>query len=174
MYCSFPSIRNQKQFFSQASKSAKPRKNIALLRDPDISGNFSNKLDLLLSDDPHTNDVNEIESILTGAILKASESEVPKIELKTRKSPWANDEFLTLLKKRRACKDPVELKELGKSIKKLRNKLKNDYFSDLAENINTVAEARKVEEEFRLCKTYNMHKPTDTKLITSEKLTCVF
>ena len=127
MSCSFPSIRSQKQFFSQTSKSAKPRKNISLLRDPDISGNFSNKLDYLLSDDPPTNDdVNEIESILTDAILKASESEVPKIELKTRKSPWANDEFLSLLEKRLACKDPVELKELGKSIKKLRNKLKND------------------------------------------------
>ena len=98
MSCSFPSIRSQKQFFSQTSKSAKPRKNISLLHDPDISGNFSNKLDFLLSDDPSTNDVNEIESILTGAILKASESEVPKIELKTRKSHWANDEFLSLLK----------------------------------------------------------------------------
>ena len=135
---------------------------------------FLINLIFLLSDDPSTNDVNEIESILTDAILKASESEVPKIELKTRKSPWANDEFLSLLEKRRACKDPVELKEVGKSIKKLRNKLKNDYFLDLAENINTVAEARKVEEEFRLCKSYNMHKPTDTKLITSEKLTEFF
>ena len=94
--------------------------------------------------------------------------------MKTKKSPWANEEFLSLLEKRRACKDPVALKELGKSIKKLRNKLKNDYFSDLAENINTVAETRKVEEEFRLCKSYNMHKPTDTKLITSEKLTEFF
>ena len=75
---------------------------------------------------------------------------------------------------RRACKDPLELKELGKSIRKLRNKLKNDYFSNLAENINTVAEARKVEEEFRLCKSYEMHKPTDTKLISSEELTEFF
>ena len=56
----------------------------------------------------------------------------------------------------------------------MRNKLKNDYFSDLAENINTVAEARKVEEEFRLCKSYNMHKTKDTKLISSEKLTEFF
>ena len=60
---------------------------------------FLINLIFLLSDDPSTNDVNEIESILTDAILKASESEVPKIELKTRKSPWANEEFLSLLKK---------------------------------------------------------------------------
>ena len=120
------------------------------------------------------NDVNIIESLMTDAILHASEDEVPKIEATTKKSPWANDEFLSLLAKRRACKDPSESKELGKSIKKLRNKLKNDYFSDLAENINTVAEARKVEEEFRLCKSYNMHKTKDTKLISSEKLTEFF
>ena len=44
----------------------------------------------------------------------------------------------------------------------------------MAENINTVAEARKVEEEFRLCKSYEMHKPTDTKLISSEELTEFF
>ena len=33
----------------------------------------------------------------------------------------------------------------GKNIKKLRNKLKNDYFSTLADNINVVGEARKIE-----------------------------
>ena len=50
--CSFPSKRNQKQFFSKVSKPAKPHKNIPLLRDPDVSKLFSNKLDQLLSDDP--------------------------------------------------------------------------------------------------------------------------
>ena len=85
-----------------------------------------------------------------------------------------NDEFLSLIKDRRACKDPDELKLLSKNIKKLRNKLKNDYFLSLANEINTAAEARKIEEEFRLCKNYTMHKNTDTNLISSEKLTDFF
>ena len=93
MSCSFPSKRNQKQFFTQVSKPVKPHKNISLLRNPDVSKLFSNKLDILLNDAPSSNDVNEIESILTDAILQASESEVPKIELFTKKSSWANDEF---------------------------------------------------------------------------------
>ena len=38
------------------------------------------QIDQLLSDDPPTDDVNKIESILTDAILQASEAEVPKIE----------------------------------------------------------------------------------------------
>ena len=96
------------------------------------------------------------------------------LKLRLKNPPWINDEFLSLTKARRACKDPSELKELGKSIKKMRNKLKNEYFSNLARNINTVGEARKIEEEFRLCKSYTMHKHTDTKLITSEKLTEFF
>ena len=53
-------------------------------------------------------------------------------------------------------------------------KLKNDYFLKLANNINTAGEARKIEEEFRLSKNYTMNKHTDTKLITSEKLTEFF
>ena len=69
---------------------------------------------------------------------------------------------------------PSDLKCLGIAIKKMRNKLKNDYFSNLANNINIVGEARKIEEVFRLCKSYTMHKHTDTKLITSEKLTEFF
>ena len=50
----------------------------------------------------------------------------------------------------------------------MRNKLKNDYFSNLANKIDIVCEVRKIEKEFRLCKSYTMHKHTDTKVITSE------
>ena len=78
--------------------------------------------------------------------MEASESTIPKVLPSNKKAPWVNDDFLSLTKKRRTCKDPGELKELGKAIKKMRNKLKNDYFSSLANEINTVAEARKIEE----------------------------
>ena len=59
MSCSFPSKRNQKQFFTQVSRPVKPHKNISLLRNPDVSKLFSNKLDILLNDAPSSNDVNE-------------------------------------------------------------------------------------------------------------------
>ena len=39
------------------------------------------------------------------------------------------------------------LLELNASIRKVRNKLKKDYFSDLASNINFASEVRAVEEE---------------------------
>ena len=72
------------------------------------------------------------------------------------------------------CNDPSILRELGTAIKKLRIKLKNDYFSKLANNINVVSEARNIEEEFRLCKTYTMAKHSDVNLVSSEKLTDYF
>ena len=56
----------------------------------------------------------------------------------------------------------------------MRNKLKNEYFSNLANNINIANEEQKIEEEFRLCKNYTMHKNSDTKLITNEKLSEFF
>ena len=44
----------------------------------------------------------------------------------------------------------------------------------MANNINIASEERKIEEEFRLCKNYNMHKNSQPKLITNEKLTEFF
>ena len=52
----------------------------------------------------------------------------------------------------------------------MRTKLKNDYFSALANNINFASEARKVEEEFRLCRDYRITKNSDQKVISNDKL----
>ena len=175
MSCSLPSKRKQKQFFSHNSKPVKPPKNISsLYNDPEVCNNFSKKLDHLLSEDPPCEDVEIIENLITESINQASESEIQKITPQAKKSPWANDEFLSLISARRSCKDPSKRKELGKNIRKMRNKLKNDYFSDLADDINIVGEARKIEEEFRLCKTYTMHKNKNQNLISSDKLTEFF
>ena len=175
MSCSFPSKRKQKAFFSKVSKPIKAHKDISTLRnDPNVCDNFSNKLDNILNEEPTINDVNIFDNFFTESIIQASESQIPKFTKSSKTSPWANDEFVSLLKARRTCKNPCDLKDLAIAIKKMRHKLKNDYFSKLANNINSVGEARKIEEEFRLCKSYTMHKHTDTKLITSEKLTEFF
>ena len=175
MTCSFPLKRDHKKVFSHYSKPAKPLKVISSLRnDSSVRDNFSSKLDVLLCDEPVFNDVNNFEKFLTDSILDASESEIPKAFSPKRESPWINNDFLSLIKTHRECKDPVIRKNLHSSIKKMRNKLKNDYFSNLANNINIVGEARKIEEEFRLCKSYTMHKNTDVKLISTEKLSAFF
>ena len=142
MSCSLPSKRKQKQFFSHNSKPVKPPKNISsLYNDPEVCNNFSKKLDLLLSEDPPCEDVEIIENLITESINQASESETPKITPQAKKSPWANDEFLSLISARRSCKDPSKRKELGKNIRKMRNKLKNDFLIWLM--ILTLLERRK-------------------------------
>ena len=175
MTCSFPSKRNRKAFFSKASKPSKPYKDISSLRnDPVICNKFSEKMDEIFVDEPSVNDINIFENFFTESIIQASESEIPKILKSSHKCPWTSDEFLSLLEKRKSCNDPSIRRELGISIKKLRTTLRNDYFSKLANNINTSGEARKIEEEFRLCKTYTMTKHSNINLIPSEKLTEFF
>jgi hypothetical protein len=56
----------------------------------------------------------------------------------------------------------------------MRTKLKIDYFLQLANNINTASESRMVEEEFRLCKNYNITKHSDKKIISDNKLSNFF
>ena len=72
-----------------------------------------------MADDPPTNDINLLENILTDSIIGASESKVPEILPSNKKSPWVDDEFLSLTKAHRTCKDPDELKTLSKAIKKM-------------------------------------------------------
>jgi hypothetical protein len=132
MSCSLPSKRKQKQFFSHNSKPVKPPKNISsLYNNPEVCNNFSKKLDHLLSEESPCEDVEIVENLLTESITQASESEIPKIIPKAKKSPWANDEFLSLISARRSWLDPSKRWELGKNIRKVRNKLKNNYFSDI-------------------------------------------
>ena len=175
LYCSFPSLSEQKSFFRKSVKPKKPHSIIKTLIDqPIVCDKFSNKLDAILKDPPILNDVNAFEKLLTDSVRQASDDVIPKRIDTSNNHPWTNVDFINLLEQRRQCKDPKQLRELNVCIRHLRIKLKNNYFSDLAKDINIASEARKVEEEFRLCKTYNMHKNTDANLISTEKLSSFF
>ena len=50
----------------------------------------------------------------------------------------------------------------------MRINLKNDYFSEMAKNIN-LAKVIKVKEEFWFCKNYTMTKNTTKTLMSNEK-----
>ena len=54
--------------------------------------------------------------------------------------------------------------------KKLRDKLKNEYFKKKADAIDLTSEARDVEEEFRLAKNHTSFNKSKKLLIASEKL----
>ena len=175
MSCSFPSTFERKKIFRTVKKGNKPFINIKSLKDnPTICSNFSMELNKLLKKEPIMRDVNSFEKLLTDSVYQASDKEIPKVAKTTNLPPWTNDNLLKLQEQRRKCKDPSILRELNTSIKHMRTKLKNDYFSALANNINLANEARKVEEEFRLCKNYYMTRKSQQKIISNEKLSTFF
>ena len=120
------------------------------------------------------NDVNTFEHSFTESIRQASDDVIKKSSNSSRPCPWTNVEYVNLLEQRRKCKDSVHLREFNLSIKNMRTKLKNNYFSNLENNINFANEARKVEEEFRLCKTYIMSNHSNKQLISNDKLYTFF
>ena len=79
-------------------------------------------MDELFNEEPNINDVNIFDFFLTESIIQASEPDV------SHKCPWTNDEFLSVIEKRRNSNDPSTLRELGTAIKKMRNKLKMIIF----------------------------------------------
>ena len=140
-------------FFHKPTEKRKPYTNIKSLKgDHVIQADFSAKLDRLLEKEPNVADIDQFETSLPETLCEASEEVIPKVTKGSKVYPWTNANFSKLIEQRRNCNDPDMLRELNTSIKKLRTKLTNDYFSNLANNINMASEQRKVEEEFRLCK----------------------
>ena len=74
------------------------------------------------------------------------------------------------MKDLKKCHDRKERRKLQKSIKRRRKKLKNDYYKELADNINAAAEARNVEKEFAIAKNYTTFKTSNKLSISNEKL----
>ena len=156
VHCSFPWKSEQKKFF-QKTLTKKSFTNIKCLKDNrSVCNNFSKKLDDHIIDEPVFDNINTFEKSFSEFIRLACEETIPKTTGSSKITPWINDDLSLLHDEQHLCKEPNRLRELNTSIRKLRNKLKNDYFSDLASNINFASEARAVEEEFRLCKEYRI------------------
>ena len=92
------------------------------------------------------------------------------VSLQKIKEPWEDEELLKMVQSLRTSSGE-ELKHLQKCIKVKRIELKQTYYGRKAESINSAAEARKVEMEFRLAKQHSMHKKSNKISIAKEKLT---
>ena len=90
----------------------------SLKDDPQILDSFSMKLDEILADEPHINDVNTFEQSFTESIRQANDDVIPKSTNSSRPCPWTNINYVNPLEQRRKCKDPVHLRESNLSIKK--------------------------------------------------------
>ena len=94
------------------------------------------------------------EKIVT-TVKESVEEVCPKVDQIKKKEPWEDVTLQQELKKLHSCTDHKETRKLQKKIKDTQKWLKNEYYRELADNINTVAEAREVEKEFAMAKKYH-------------------
>ena len=168
--CCFPYQKEIKKMFKPKQKQT--HYDIKKLRDDkNVVENYSNKLNELLSNADRPNSVDSINDTIVENILKATEVTIPVKTKTTDSKPWANQEFLSLISQRNKCKKQNEWKEMNCKVKKLRDKLKNEYYSLKAKSINEASEARNIEEQFRLAKEYSALSNSNRLLIRPELLT---
>ena len=74
-----------------------------------------------------------------------------------------------MIKQQKTC-SKKSLRSLQRKIKERRKYLKNKFYKAKAEEINSAAEARQVEKEFRLAKNFSMHHQLSNISIPKPKL----
>ena len=110
-----------------------------------------------------------IEDQIVNAIRTAADGKIPPLHRGHEDKPWADEEFLTVLEKRRKSFDTTEIKEQSAQICKLRCKLKSEFCKDKANKINLASEQRDTEEEFRQAKNYCTLSKSRQQTMKTEK-----
>ena len=105
---------------------------------------------------------------ICSSIYDSLDAVFPKIVQSKSSSPWENAELHDLMAKLRKDRNNCALQ---REIREKRNSLKASYYNHKALEINCAAEARQVEKEFQLTKTFSMHKSSSKIDISKEKLT---
>jgi len=168
----FPTKSKRKAIFSKNScVNAHVKPNMQVLRDSeDVRIEYSRRLDDILGQPSSTKSVDELTEDIVSAIHKAAEEKIPSVQRNSDNKPWVDNDFLTLLEKRRKTTNAMERKTLSKEIRKLRIELKSAYYKAKANRINQASEQRNTEEEFRLAKDYSALSKSSRQVIQPEKL----
>ena len=84
--------------------------------------------------------------------------------------PWLNDELSRLIQSQRGLTGS-RLKDRRKEIRRLQNKLQNEYYDEKSRSINHAAEQKQVAREFKVIKKFDkMHSGRGKLMISNEKL----
>ena len=134
----------------------KPKPNVSLLHQNNETAKlYSEHLDTKLDPDNIPTDMDKLCQHICSSIHESLDAACPKFVQSKSSSPWENAELHELMAKLR--KDPNN-RALQREIREKRKSLKDLYYNRKALEINCAAEARQVEKEFQLAKTYSMHK----------------
>ena len=152
---------------STPKPSAKPIVSV-LHQDKHTAQLYSDHLDSKLDPDNIPTDLDELCQHISTSILESVDTICPKSTTSKSSPPWENSDLQELMAKLR---DEPKNSALQTEIREKRKLLKNQYYYEKAQDINSAAEARQVEKEFHLAKSYAMHKPSPKIDISKEKLT---
>ena len=134
------------------SKTPKPnpRPDIKLLiTDPDTRAAYQFMLEELTSNSNTPENMGDLDSLINKIILEATSKTVPKLE-KQHAAHWMNDEYIKLREEAYSSKNSRS-KHI-KKLHKLQKKLINEYYKNMADDINEAADARDAEKLFRISK----------------------
>ena len=172
MDITFPKTKRDLKIQLSRSKPPIPKPTLdlqSLRRDPELQQKLTDYLDNAL-DNVDDQDMNELNEIITSNVRKGFEEVCPKLDQLKKKEPWEDEILQQKIKELRKMSSFKEARVLQKEIKNKSNELKNEYYSELANNINSAAMAREVEKEFALAKKYTAIKKGTKLQISNNKL----
>ena len=171
--CSFPCRKQMQSMFTKKKKQ--PHYDIKQLRENEtVVQKYSEKMDELFVSAEKLDSVDDINDTIVNIITRSTAETIPVKSKSTDSKPWADNEFITLISERNNCQKKQDWKQINVNVKKMRNKLKNQYYCKKATAINVAHEARNVEEQFRLAKSYSALSNSKHLLIRPELLTSHF
>ena len=146
----------RKMIFKKRDPKLKPLLT-SLRDDPMIREQFDHALEDQLSGlsstITDTASTNELDDYIRSAITAAS-TVLPKFDPKFE--DWMSVEYVDLVKKFAETRDRKKKLKTGRKLKKMRIKLRNEFYEKRADLINNAAEMRLIEEEYRVCKNMKM------------------
>ena len=157
------------QLSREVRPTPKPSMDLQSLRkDPEMQRKLTEYLDNELNA-VVSNDMDELNEKITESVRNGLEEICPKIEPLKKKEPWEDEQLQELVKKLNTTA-PEDIREVQNRIKNKTKELKNSYYAELADNINSAAMAREVEKEFSMAKNYTAIKKSSKLHISNDKL----
>ena len=114
----------------------------ALQRNTNLQTDLSSFLETRLGS--LTSDVDDLNEDIVSAVRQGMDEVCPKIAPRRKKEPWKNAELERMVKDLQKQKKEKDVRRMQKEIKKKRLELKNEYYKDIADNINNAAQDREV------------------------------
>ena len=146
MNTEFPTTKRalRKHLSTTAPRESKPVTNFQALRDDtEVRDRLTAKLEVELTD-LEIDDMNVLNEYITSTVRASMDEVCPKSDPVKKKQPWEDAELIQQMKDLRKRSKHQDVRNLQKAVKKRRNKLKNDYYREMADSINNAATEREV------------------------------